>query len=352
MKENAAKHEAKPAAKAAAAATAAASIASPAAAPKAAASADAAKDKGKNKPNAKAKDKGTRLCVKNLAEDMTQEQLKTLFEPFGAILHVNLKTKEDGKCRGFAFVTFGSIEEANKAIAGLDTKDISGKQLSVALAEAKPAQEGEKGEKGKGKGKGKEKGADATKGKGKGKKGAAASPVVAQAAAYQNPYLAMQQQAYGMQQQQAYGGYPYGYPQQGYGQQQQMHPAMAQQMQAAQIAQMQQMVQGMYLQAVAHQTAGGGGASPKAAMTPGLLPKASAMPPPTGQDFVGKVKSLSSRHGYGFIECQESKTLYDRDVYVADALLPEGCKDVGSMLKFTVGLNSKGHPQALTCSKA
>merc|ERR1719183_164882 len=106
-------------------------------------------------------------------------------------------------------------------------------------------------------------------------------------------------------------------------------------MQAAQMAAMQTMVQGMYLQAVANQ----GGTSPKAAMPPGpVMPQASSAP---SKEFIGTLKSLSARHGYGFIDCQETKDLYGRDVHIAEELLPEGGKEVGTKLKFTVGLSSK-----------
>merc|ERR1719401_2259839 len=114
-------------------------------------------------------------------------------------------------------------------------------------------------------------------------------------------------------------------------------------MQAAQMQQqMQAMVQGMWLQAVSQQQAG---ASPKAAMPAGPVPAQAG-----GKEYQGILKSLSSRNGYGFIDCAEIKSQYGRDVYVSADLLPEGAKETGARLKFTVGQNSKGHPQARTCS--
>merc|ERR1712054_672828 len=85
---------------------------------------------------------GVRLVVKNLAEDMTQEQLKALFAPFGNVLKADVKTNKDGKCKGFAFVNLEKQEEADKAIAEMDKKDVGGKELSVAIAENKKKEEG------------------------------------------------------------------------------------------------------------------------------------------------------------------------------------------------------------------
>merc|ERR1719502_1875411 len=96
---------------------------------------------------------------------MTPEKLTTLFESFGKIEKVDLKTKEGGKCKGFGFIAYATADEASKAIAEMNDKEVEGKKLAVTLA----FDSQEKGaEKGKGKdGKGTEKG----KGKGKGKKG-------------------------------------------------------------------------------------------------------------------------------------------------------------------------------------
>lgn len=68
-------------------------------------------------------------------------------------------------------------------------------------------------------------------------------------------------------------------------------------------------------------------------------------------EFEGSLKSLSAKNGYGFIVCAETARLYDRDIYVAKELLPEGVK-VTDRLKFTVELNDKGHPRASRCSFA
>mmetsp|Transcript_56186 Transcript_56186/g.111668 ORF Transcript_56186/g.111668 Transcript_56186/m.111668 type:complete len:182 (-) Transcript_56186:175-720(-) len=78
---------------------------------------------------------------------------------------------------------------------------------------------------------------------------------------------------------------------------------------------------------------------------------AEAMPPPSieqpqaGKDYRGALKSLSDKHGYGFIFCEEAKQLYDRDVWVDSDALPESAS-LGARLIFHMTLSPKGHPQA------
>lgn len=102
---------------------------------------------------------GYRLNVKNFGADMTTEKLKALFEPFGNVSGAEVKTREDGKSRGFGFVIMSTEDEANKAMAEMHNKQHNGKPLNVSPAERRPQEEGE--DKGKGKGKGKKGSMDA-----------------------------------------------------------------------------------------------------------------------------------------------------------------------------------------------
>merc|ERR1712031_139904 len=70
----------------------------------------------------------------------------------------------------------------------------------------------------------------------------------------------------------------------------------------------------------------------------------------SSQEYTGTLKSFSARNDYGFVECDETKALFQRDVYVHGNLLPK--KEVGTKVKFTVGMNQKGHPQVQKCSLA
>jgi len=105
---------------------------------------------------------GVNLYVKNLGDDATEEVLKELFEPFGAIASVACMKDEAGKCKGFGFVCFQSPDEATKAVTEMHLKVIKGKPLYVGLAEKREQRQerlrsrytvgGMKGDKGKGKG--------------------------------------------------------------------------------------------------------------------------------------------------------------------------------------------------------
>jgi len=55
--------------------------------------------------------------VTNLPEDTTDQDLKDLFSATGKVLRIYLaKDKQTQRCKGFAFVTYGNTEDAEKAI--------------------------------------------------------------------------------------------------------------------------------------------------------------------------------------------------------------------------------------------
>jgi len=73
----------------------------------------------------------------NLSFDVTEGELKELFAPFGQVTEVRLiMDKSSGKSKGFGFIEMPSKEEAEKAIEGLNGKDIKGRAMAV--NEAKP----------------------------------------------------------------------------------------------------------------------------------------------------------------------------------------------------------------------
>jgi cold-inducible RNA-binding protein len=77
------------------------------------------------------------LFVGNMSFQTTESELRSLFEPFGAITRVHLATdRETGRARGFAFVEMANDAEAAKAIAALDGKEVGGRNLKV--NEARP----------------------------------------------------------------------------------------------------------------------------------------------------------------------------------------------------------------------
>jgi cold-inducible RNA-binding protein len=81
------------------------------------------------------------LFVGNLSFQTTESELNELFKPFGQVGRVNLvKDRETGRARGFAFVEMPNDEEAAKAVAGLDGKQVGGRNLKV--NEARPKETG------------------------------------------------------------------------------------------------------------------------------------------------------------------------------------------------------------------
>ncbi|MDQ7821280.1 MAG: RNA-binding protein [Candidatus Eremiobacteraeota bacterium] len=73
-----------------------------------------------------------KVYVGNLAYRTTEDNLRELFAPFGAVESVSIITDRDtGRSKGFGFVEMSSEEEAKAAIAGLDKKEIDGRALTV-----------------------------------------------------------------------------------------------------------------------------------------------------------------------------------------------------------------------------
>jgi cold-inducible RNA-binding protein len=77
------------------------------------------------------------LYVGNLPHSASEADLRSVFEPHGAVEKVTLVTDRDtGRSRGFAFVEMTNAPEADKAIAALNGTDMGGRPLTV--NEAKP----------------------------------------------------------------------------------------------------------------------------------------------------------------------------------------------------------------------
>ena len=87
---------------------------------------------------------GTKLYVGNLSFNTMDTDLKALFQQAGTVVSCDLiLDKFTGKSRGFAFVEMSSQEEANKAIAEYNGKELDGRALTV--NEAKPREERPRG---------------------------------------------------------------------------------------------------------------------------------------------------------------------------------------------------------------
>lgn len=73
-----------------------------------------------------------KIYVGNLSKQVTDAQLNELAKPYGAIVSANVATERDsGASKGFGFVEFSNDDDAKKAIAGLDGRDVNGQALKV-----------------------------------------------------------------------------------------------------------------------------------------------------------------------------------------------------------------------------
>jgi RNA recognition motif-containing protein len=78
-----------------------------------------------------------KIYVGNLSFSMTESELRSLFEPHGSIENATIATDRDtGRSRGFGFVSMPDDQEAEKAMAALNGKDLGGRALTV--NEARP----------------------------------------------------------------------------------------------------------------------------------------------------------------------------------------------------------------------
>lgn len=78
-----------------------------------------------------------KIYVGNFSFHMTEQELRALFEPFGAIDSASVATDRDtGRSRGFGFVQMPNDDEAEKAMTALNGKDSGGRALTV--NEARP----------------------------------------------------------------------------------------------------------------------------------------------------------------------------------------------------------------------
>lgn len=79
----------------------------------------------------------TNVFVKNLPEDFTEEDLKTLVTGFGECLSVKLMSDDYGKSKCFGFCSYNDHEEADKAVLAINDKEVRGKIIWAGRAQKK-----------------------------------------------------------------------------------------------------------------------------------------------------------------------------------------------------------------------
>jgi cold-inducible RNA-binding protein len=83
-------------------------------------------------------DKGkemTNIFVGNLSYGAAESDIRALFEEYGTVDRASIVTDRDtGQARGFGFVEMPNDSEAERAIAALNGREISGRALTVNVA--------------------------------------------------------------------------------------------------------------------------------------------------------------------------------------------------------------------------
>jgi len=78
------------------------------------------------------------IFVSNLSFRLDESSLKELFQSFGEVSSCKIVTdKFTGKSRGFGFVEMNNDEDGQKAIDGLNEKEVDGRNISVSVARPK-----------------------------------------------------------------------------------------------------------------------------------------------------------------------------------------------------------------------
>ncbi|KNE66048.1 polyadenylate-binding protein, cytoplasmic and nuclear [Allomyces macrogynus ATCC 38327] len=80
---------------------------------------------------------GNKVSIKNLDDEVDDEQLRSEFSAFGTITSAKVMREDKGTTRGFGFVCYSSPDEATKAVTEMNGKMIGSKPLYVALAQRK-----------------------------------------------------------------------------------------------------------------------------------------------------------------------------------------------------------------------
>ena len=79
------------------------------------------------------------IYVGNIPREVTETELQEAFQAFGEVASAKIITDRlSGESRGFGFVEMPTDGEAEKAIEGLNAKDMKGRTLNVNKARPRP----------------------------------------------------------------------------------------------------------------------------------------------------------------------------------------------------------------------
>merc|ERR1712066_620663 len=87
--------------------------------------------------------KFTNVYVKNINDEYDEAKLNEMFQKYGKISSVKVMKSDDGKSKGFGFVSFEDPEEAMNACDELNGQDLDGKTVFVGRAQKKAERQAE-----------------------------------------------------------------------------------------------------------------------------------------------------------------------------------------------------------------
>ena len=91
------------------------------------------------------------IFVGNLSFGATEDAVRSMFEAYGTVDRVSVVTdRETGRARGFGFVEMSADDEAERAIAALNGRELDGRSLNINEARPKEDRGGGGGYRGNG----------------------------------------------------------------------------------------------------------------------------------------------------------------------------------------------------------
>ena len=91
------------------------------------------------------------IFVGNLSFGATEDAVRSMFEAYGTVDRVSVVTdRETGRARGFGFVEMSGDDEAERAIAALNGRELDGRALNINEARPKEDRGGGGGYRGNG----------------------------------------------------------------------------------------------------------------------------------------------------------------------------------------------------------
>jgi len=91
------------------------------------------------------------IFVGNLSFGATEDAVRSMFEAYGTVDRVSVVTdRETGRARGFGFVEMSVNDEAERAIAALNGRELDGRAMNINEARPKEDRGGGAGFRGNG----------------------------------------------------------------------------------------------------------------------------------------------------------------------------------------------------------